>query len=151
MPVTDQHVAQLLAGSNVERHAWDGHARMIGTVMNERRIAPSEVLAVSRSNSSFAIVCRPFVAVATMRGVFNKRVEIEKVVPSEDIAAVVTDENGYKDRREYSLQANGSDSRSLLRLTWEGWFGEFGGTPASAAEGERDRVARVLLQVCRGG
>jgi hypothetical protein len=100
----------------------------------------SDVLAVTQDLGLWAI-CRSGIFRADLRGVFKKRIEVERFIPYAEVGSVREEPSGPKTGR---LVLTGHDGKELARMD----FGAGGmeNTPELAVA-HRERIFRILERV----
>jgi hypothetical protein len=144
----DPHVQQLFDESNLDARDSEKHASLLRTAVEAKHMSTSEVLVVSQVGGRLVMVCATGVVFVSQVGVFKKRIDVGELVPYDRIARLLSEDGGWKDRRESVIKALDETQTVLFELRWEGWT--TGGTiTASAAAAERDRVREALLHATK--
>jgi hypothetical protein len=142
----DSHLKDLLDHSQISDPS-ESHdvARLVEAILQDTGWSPSEVIAMARPNRSVLAIAATGHARAVERGMFKKRIEIERV-SYRDIAGLRACERGVRGRDGSFIE--GTDARGVERFSF-GWS-VGGGDPAYAdmlaerAAAERDRVVEIM-------
>ena len=134
---SSQDVSQHFVDSNIDRYSRDESMRVLGVMLREQRIAPDDVLGISRANMSLLLVHRDGVMFGTERGVLKKRVEVGPSYPMSKFATINSEQPGLNDSAITVSDAGGS---TVFKANW----GTGGQVSRSDAAAERTRIFRII-------
>lgn len=108
------------AGIN-DAHDQEKYSRRLDAVIAQEGIEIADIIGVGEkgtgSNRDLYVVHRQAISLACERGIFNKRVEVQRLCATASIARLRETQEGFKGN-ELTITANDAKGEQVLRVTW---------------------------------
>lgn len=104
-----------------DRHAQDKYSRCLDAVLAKEGITVADIVGLGEngtgSNLDLYVVHRHAITLTYERGIFNKRVNVERLCPTASIARLRTTQEGFKGT-ELTITGNDAKGEEVLKITW---------------------------------
>src|SRR3954466_10078588 len=118
MSALTRNYRNLFLDAGVESFDEDKYSRCLDAVLATERVPLDRVLGVDGTAGGLCVVDDQGVAVAHERGIFNRRVEVDRVLPLGAVARVRKEIEGFKGRGGLSIIGYDADGRELGKVNW---------------------------------
>ena len=143
LSINDGQLRQIFFDSNIYEFEYDKCLTILDAVLSDSELSASDVFGVSDS-MDLVVVLSAGVVRAGQRGVFNKRVEVGKLVPYSSISELIREQRQPHGRESW-IKLMGRDSQTLAEI---GWYAG-GNVEIADAARERDRVYEIILKAAQ--
>jgi hypothetical protein len=120
VPTSDYLNLFLDAGIS-DRRDQENYGRRLDAYLAQERITVGDIVGIGErgtgGNLDLYVVHRQALALATERGMFNKRIEIQRVAPIASIARLRATQEGFKGT-ELTITANEANGHELFKIVW---------------------------------
>lgn len=102
-------------------HDQEKYSRCLDAVIAQEGIAIADIIGVGEngtgSNLDLYVVHRHAVTLTRERGIFNKRIEVQRLCATASIARLRETQEGFKGT-DLTITANDAEGEQVLRITW---------------------------------
>ncbi len=104
-----------------DQHDQERYRRRLDAVLAQEDITIDDIVGLGEngtgSNLDLYVVHRHGITLATERGLFNKRIEVQRLCPTASIARLRDTREGYKGT-ELAITAHDASGAVLTKITW---------------------------------
>lgn len=143
LSINDGEFRQVFFESNIYEFEYDKCLKILDAVLSDFELSVSDVLGVSQT-MDLVVVLSTGVVRADQRGVFNKRVEVGKLVPYASVSNLIREQRQPHGRESW-IKLMGPDSQKLSEI---GWYAG-GNVEIADAARERDRIYEIILKAAQ--
>jgi hypothetical protein len=100
------------------------YSRCIDAVLAKEEITASDIVGLGEKgigNKSLYIVHRQAITFAEERGVFNKRIDVQRLCPIDSIARLTTTQEGFRPR-QLTITAHNAEGEEVSKIVWTEGF-----------------------------
>lgn len=117
MPRSDYLNLFLDAGISFES-AQEKHGRCLDELCRQQRLDVTDIIGVGEKDGELCVVHRQGIVLASERGMFNKRIELDNVAPVSAIARLRREIEGFKGRGGLCINAYDASGNEVFKLSW---------------------------------
>ncbi|MBS1862960.1 MAG: hypothetical protein JSS68_14750 [Actinobacteria bacterium] len=143
LSINDGQLGQIFFESNIYEFEYDKYLKILDAALADFELSASDVLGVSQTMDLVAVLSTGVVR-ADQRGVFNKRVEVGKLVSYASVGNLIREQRQPHGRESW-LKLMGPDSQKLAEI---GWYAG-GNVEIADAARERDRIYEIILKAAQ--
>ena len=118
MPPLTHNYLNLFLDAGIQSFDQDKYSRCLDAVLATERVSLDDVVGVGEIDGGLCVVHRQAVTVAHERGLFNRRVEVDRVLPLGTVARLRKEIEGFKGRDGLSIIGYNADGREVGKVNW---------------------------------
>jgi hypothetical protein len=103
------------------QHDQESYRRRLDAVLAEEGITIEDIIGLGEngtgSNLDLYVIHRQAITLASERGIFNKRIEVQRICPMASIARLRATEEGYKGT-EITITAHDESGAVIAKIVW---------------------------------